>query len=154
MLARVKREPELQPLSREHHFGLVLARRARRSTEETCAKQARSISSAWQQWLGAHFRVEESALSDLLNAAQEQQLKAEHAQLAHLVAQLEQQPTVALLHEFGTLFDRHIRWEERSLFPELEAGAERERLAAAGQAILESCGHTPRCELADDPQSE
>ena len=149
MLVRVKREPELQPLSREHHFGLVLARRARRSTEETCAKVARSICDAWEQWLQAHFRVEEQALSSLLNGAQTEQLKAEHAQLAELVAQLQAEPSLATLHELGTLFDQHIRWEERSLFPELEASADREQFAAAGKAILESCGHTPSCDLSD-----
>src|SRR5947207_2439460 len=61
---RMKRAPELQPLSREHRDGLIVARRLRRGAEgkEALANAVAAFRTAWRGPLAAHFREEEEIL--------------------------------------------------------------------------------------------
>jgi len=119
----VKRIAELQSLSRDHHRGLVLARRAR---QVAAGKPGSSPSRAWSeveqkfhQDLEPHFRIEEEHLVPLLHGAGQtemvKRLEEEHARLRGLVGDLGG-ATLARLAEFGRLLEEHIRFEERELF--------------------------------------
>jgi iron-sulfur cluster repair protein YtfE (RIC family) len=123
----MKRNPSLQPLSREHHTALSLANacvRAAQSGDATTVAQAcqRAIL-AYTQELAAHFSIEEQSLLPLLQGAETQALVqrtlAEHQQLRGLLERLRQNETEAL-NSFGTYLMAHVRFEERELFPVLE----------------------------------
>src|SRR5262249_38875910 len=60
----VKRAVELHPLSREHHDGLIVARRLRRAAEgsESLPDAVAAFLRAWRGPLAAHFRAEEEIL--------------------------------------------------------------------------------------------
>ncbi len=119
----MKRIAELQSLSRDHHHGLVLARRARRVA---AGKLGFSVSGAWseverrfRQDLEPHFTIEEKYLVPLLLGAGQtemvKRLEEEHARLRGLVGD-SVGPELARLAEFGRLLEEHIRFEERELF--------------------------------------
>lgn len=124
----MKRNPILQPLSREHHGALTLAKACERAAlsgdavrvELACQRAIR----AYTDELEAHFQLEEQTLLPLLTDAEFQPLVqrtlAEHRQLRALQAGLQFADSVALA-EFGRLMVAHVRFEERELFAALEA---------------------------------
>jgi hypothetical protein len=123
----MKRSLTLQPLSREHHTALTLAKaceRASRSGDETLVSQTcqRAIM-AFQNELEPHFQFEEISLLPLLHGPATQPLVeralADHQQLRGLRDALGQNDTQAL-DSFGKCLSAHVRFEERELFPVLE----------------------------------
>ena len=138
----MKRHPHLQPLSDDHHGALVLARRTLR-TAEGCRDRS-ELTKLWGEIrrrftleLEPHFRVEEDLLFPHLDAAgvgaEVQRARADHARLRELV-DAEPDPGVAM--EFGELLHRHVRFEERELFPRAESLLALPILEAAGRAVV------------------
>ena len=124
----MKRSPILQPLSREHHTALTLAKaseRAARSGDEalvrlTCQRVIRPFADE----LEPHFLTEEVSLLPLLHSPETQPLLertlADHHQLRGLLVALRQNDAGAL-DSFGKCLAAHVRFEERELFPVLES---------------------------------
>lgn len=130
------RHSSLIPLSHDHHHGLALALRCRKQAlgqlKPTGAAglrlRADEILQFYQANLVAHFRAEEEILFPPLrqlipdSAALLEELCHEHEQLRQEIAQLESGPAVAkLIFDLADLLERHIRKEERELFPLFEA---------------------------------
>lgn len=123
----MKRSLFLQPLSREHHSALTLAKaceRAAQSGDTAMVSLAcqRAIL-AFENELDAHFKTEEISLLPLLTSPETQSLVQrtlmDHAQLRSLLGAL-QQHDVEALSSFGTQLTAHVRFEERELFPVIE----------------------------------
>lgn len=124
----MKRSPFLQPLSREHHAALVLARACERAGHSgnagevaaTCARALREYAAQ----IEAHFDLEERRLLPLLQGDEDQALVrrtlAEHRVLRALLDGLRQNDAAALAR-FGDTLAAHVRFEERELFPAIEA---------------------------------
>ncbi|HEY0664439.1 MAG TPA: hemerythrin domain-containing protein [Gallionella sp.] len=121
----MKRHPALQPLSREHHAALKLAKACERAVaagqaDETCRRAVAVFATE----LEPHFRVEERELLPLLDDAGQQGLAertlAEHAGLRALAVELRQCCDAGVLQRFGAQLAAHVRFEERELFPALE----------------------------------
>ena len=147
-----KRHPSLVPLSREHHVALLLAFRLvhglppSRQANDSPQAQAQDTVRFFQTKLVTHFRAEEQALFPLIRKTQPHAiplidtLLAEHADMRARVQALEQADPAELpaqLTAFGQLLERHVRSEERELFPLCEArltvdDAERLRAAIVG----------------------
>ena len=115
----MQRDPNLVRLSRDHHTGLVLAKRAR-ELEPAEATQRRA---AWTEMqarfadeLEPHFQLEEQGLLPALRAAGEDVLVdrtlSEHAELRRLIASAD--PSAP--QRFGEAFATHTRFEEEGLF--------------------------------------
>lgn len=124
----MKRSVILQPLSREHHTALSLAKacqRAALSTDKTLIGKAcqRAIHSFLNE-LEPHFQIEESSLLPQLFGTNGQPLAhrtlAEHRLLRELCNGL-QRNDAGVLAEFGQCLSAHVRFEERMLFPAIEA---------------------------------
>lgn len=138
----MKRHPLLQPLSDDHHTAPVLARRIRLAAKEHPERDA--LTRTWDDLrkhfareLEPHFRVEEERLFPQLEAASEPALaeraRADHARLRELVAS---EPDPIIAAEFGELLHRHVRFEERELFPRAESVLCQTVLEAAGRAAI------------------
>lgn len=148
----MKRHPHLQPLSDDHHGALVLARHIELAAKQTPEREA--LAKLWDDLqhrfareLEPHFRVEEERLLPQLEASGEHALveraRVDHARLRAL-ARSEPDPVVA--ERFAELLHRHVRFEERELFPRAERLLPLPALEAAGRAALaarEPC-HVPR----------
>ena len=123
----MKRSPILQPLSREHHTTLTLAKACERAAQsgdealvsQTCQRAIQAFSDA----LEPHFQFEEVSLLPLLHTTATQPLVertlADHQQLSGLINALRQSDAGAL-DTFGKCLSAHVRFEERELFPVLE----------------------------------
>lgn len=123
----MKRHPSLEPFSRDHNDGLILARKL----TETGAKALADFRQEWDRELSDHFEEEERLLGPLCGETDRSRLLAEHEEIRALGELAHQDPEARRL---GEILDAHIRWEERELFPRIELSASEIRLASLGQA--------------------
>jgi hypothetical protein len=138
----MKRHPSLRPLSDDHHAALVLARRLRRDSTgmdaEALAALAREVRDELEAELEPHFRVEERWLLPALEGRGAGRLVArtaeDHARLRALVHGRWSKHTAQTL---GDLLERHVRFEERVLFPEAEALLSETELVPIRDATLD-----------------
>ena len=123
----MKRSPALQPLSREHHTALTLAKACERAAqfgdEERLGKTCQRAIQAFSNELEPHFQFEEQSLLPLLHSIETQPLVestlVDHEQLRELLNGLQQNNAEAL-DSFGKCLSAHVRFEEKELFPVLE----------------------------------
>ncbi|MBW7902641.1 MAG: hemerythrin domain-containing protein [Rhodocyclaceae bacterium] len=131
----MKRCPELQNLSREHHAALRLAVHLKRAAAsgddaeiETACAHLREV---FDSELLPHFREEELCLLPCLESAGGSAVVArtliEHRTLQRLVRELEI-PDADTLRRFAELMTEHVRFEERELFDAAENLLGRETL--------------------------
>lgn len=124
----MKRHERLQDLSREHHAALRLALHARRAAASgdhaLIDAASAAVVTAFHAELDPHFVVEEQTLLPLLTRSGEDvvvaRIEREHAEMRRLAARL-QDPDADTLAAFGELLNSHVRFEEREMFPLLEA---------------------------------
>ncbi|WP_197039215.1 hemerythrin domain-containing protein [Guyparkeria halophila] len=124
----MQRHESLQPLSREHHQTLKIARRLQWG--EPDADLLRDLAEHRGE-LAAHFVTEESigrqargqCHDDAILAAQLEQMESEHRQIEQQLAEvLDGQGDRAAYHRLGELLVAHVRFEERELFNRLQEG--------------------------------
>src|SRR4249920_3101601 len=148
------RHPCLIALSHDHHHGLALALRCRKQAlgqikpmgAEGLKQRAEEVLKFFRNSLMAHFRAEEEILFPFMRSqvagseAMIDELARQHEQLRQMMAQIETGTGVAkLIFDLGDLLERHIRKEERELFPLFEAqadGAQAELIGARLNAFL------------------
>ena len=118
----------LLELSREHHTSLVMARDARRTSNSgdsaILSAAVKSIEAHWHTLLAAHFEREErliQAMVDELDPESVARISAEHAELRLLALGPCTLEPAARLRRFGDLLGAHVRYEERTFFPQLQS---------------------------------
>ncbi|MDF3078836.1 MAG: hemerythrin protein [Sphingobacteriaceae bacterium] len=135
----MKRNINLQELSKDHHHGLLLGWKIRQGLQRKIAPEAikNYVSYFVNEALLPHFREEEevifSSLADTDNLIQEA-LK-EHSQIEDLAKRISKKPNTENLNLLADLLDAHIRFEERTLFPHLEQNLTAEVLESIGQEL-------------------
>lgn len=150
------RHPSLQLLSHDHHHGLALALRCRKQGlgqikpmgAAGLRERAKEFLEFYRANLVAHFQAEEEVLFPLMREQVAgcgdmlDQLTRDHAALRQAMPQLETGTGLAkLIFDLGDLLERHIRKEERELFPLFEAhvdAAQAEQLGAKLKERLSS----------------
>lgn len=154
------RHPALIPLSHDHHHGLALALRCRKQAlgqlkpmgVAGLRERAEEVLEFYGANLIAHFRAEEEVLFPSLQAAAPRcepliiELGGDHQAIHRIVEQIKAENGLAkAIFEIGDLLERHIRKEERELFPIFEAEIEANQAEAIGAEIrsfLESAQST------------
>jgi len=129
------RHPSLIPLSHDHHHGLALALRCRKQAlgqmkpvgAEGLRERAKELEEFCSANLIAHFRAEEEVLFPRLAGAVPEskdmidELLRDHEQLRQAPSRLANGADLAKsIFDLGDLLERHIRKEERELFPLIE----------------------------------
>jgi hemerythrin-like domain-containing protein len=142
-----KRSRELKPLSSEHHQALLVAFQLKKglaghSDSAGAPKDLPGLVALARRFQDgvfiAHTQAEEEVLGRYLEPADVRRLKAEHDEMVRLLeASRQARPTDMrkALTSFADLLERHIRWEERELFPACEAGMGDEALAVVGHEL-------------------
>jgi hemerythrin-like domain-containing protein len=140
----MRRSRQLKPLSSEHHQALLVAFQLKKGLagHGDSAGAPKDLPGLLalarrfeEQVFRAHIRAEEDVLGQYLAEADMRRLRSEHAEMvqhietARTARQAEQR---AALHEFADLLERHIRWEERELFPYAEVHVDEATLADIG----------------------
>jgi hypothetical protein len=140
----MKRSRELKPLSSEHHQALLVAFQLKKGLagHGESAGAPKDLPGLFalarrfdEQLFRAHARAEEELLGRWLVAADMARLRAEHAELArHLEAGRTAEPNDLRGHlaAYADLLERHVRWEERELFPYAEDHVDEASLATIG----------------------
>lgn len=117
-----KRHKALQPLSREHHHGLLLSWKIRAGFSKNIDPKRMKLYADWffKTHLIQHFEMEETHIFSILsdeNALVKQAL-ADHRRLKRLFTETEDDAKA--LSKIEEELDQHIRFEERVLFPEIQ----------------------------------
>ena len=137
----MKRSPELTPLSHDHHQALFVAQRLKRAEEVEEGREC--FLGFWRSHGSRHFAIEEEILLPGWVEADEAADRAPAARLAaeHLAIRIRARRIarggIALqeLHELGDLLERHVRFEERELFPLIESRLDDDAIARLGAEI-------------------
>lgn len=118
----IKRHESLQPLSREHHHGLLLCWKIRQGLQKEIALERIKayVDWFWDIHLKFHFEVEEKYIFSILpnKHPMVQQALDEHLQIKDLI--LNQNNTQQNLKKLEKVLNDHIRFEERVLFNEIQ----------------------------------
>lgn len=127
----IKRHVSLQPLSRDHHHGLLLCWKIREGFKRQIdpLRIKRYADWFWQAHLAEHFRIEEEFVFPVLgnNHPHVQQAIQEHRSLEELFMQTTD--VSQALSQLEAELEKHIRFEERVLFNEIQEVATAEQLA-------------------------
>ena len=152
------RHSSLVPLSHDHHHGLALALRCRRQAigqlkplgAEGLRERAREFQEFFAQNLVNHFRAEEEVLFPELCARVPESdkiielLRREHEQIRSAIPNLEREIGLAkLVFDLGDLLERHIRKEERELFPLFEEHLDLFDVEGVSERIKNILGSVP-----------
>jgi hemerythrin-like domain-containing protein len=137
----MKRSAALIPLSHDHHQALFVAQRLKRA--EHAEEERERFLSFWNTHGESHFEIEEQVLlpgwleadpdADARLAAR---LASDHLAIRTAARRLGRgaiEPQQ--LHDLGLLLERHVRFEERELFPLIESRLDAEAIARIGAEI-------------------
>jgi hemerythrin-like domain-containing protein len=140
----MKRTRELKPLTSEHHQALLVAFQLKKGLAghaETAGapKDLPGLLGLARRFeervLRAHAKAEEEVLGHHLAPADMRRLVAEHGEMRRLVESArgaQGQELRSALAAFAELLERHVRWEERELFPAAEGLVDAETLSIIG----------------------
>lgn len=139
----MKRSEALQPLSREHLGALLAAKQLKES--DSLEQAARAFLDFWHEDGRRHFRIEEEVLLPgwAMHAEVDRdgvrRMLDEHLAIRREALRLEAgDATLGEARELGRLLHDHVRFEERQLFPRVEADLDEADLAQLATAIDEA----------------
>ncbi len=140
----MRRSRQLKPLSSEHHHSLLVAFQLK----QALAGHAESAGAPRDlpglvallrrfdgQIFRTHVKTEEDVLGAYLTPEDFRRLRAEHEQLLGLVDDAGSGNPAdqrAALAGFAELLEKHVRWEEREVFPYAEGHVDADTLASIG----------------------
>lgn len=131
MAKPLKRHKALQPFSREHHHGLLLSWKIRNGFNKNVSVDRIKTYADWffENQLIPHFELEETHIFPLLDPENDliKRALAEHRRLKRLFN--DEKDVEKSLHKIEEELEQHIRFEERTLFPEIQKSATEEQLA-------------------------
>jgi len=144
----MKRHEQLQSLSRQHHNGLLAALLLKKGIEKTADANVMTafIIDFWRNHLKEHFENEEQVLIPALNITSfdknlNHQLLTEHTQLRSYIDALKNNADdISTIESFAALLEKHIRFEERTYFPEAEKILSEEQLKKVGEQLKDEEG--------------
>lgn len=131
MTKPIKRDISLQPLSRDHHHSLMLCWKIRQGFKKNIDVNRIKIYLDWfyKEQILPHFEMEEKYIFTLLDSENELTNRAitEHRRLKRLfesTTEIEKN-----LNQIEEELEKHIRFEERILFNEIQKTAPEEELS-------------------------
>jgi len=143
----LKRSRQLKPLSSEHHHALLVAFQLKKGLaghgdSAGAPKDLPGLLALARRFEDTvfltHTRAEEELLGSHLSEADMKRLRMEHAEMVRLLVAARQARPAEMrqaLTAFAELLERHIRWEERELFPGCEAAMGEDALAVVGHEL-------------------
>ncbi|WP_029033232.1 hemerythrin domain-containing protein [Salinimicrobium terrae] len=125
----LKRHESLKPLSRDHHHGLLLCWKIREDLKRNIPHERikRYTDFFFTSQLRPHFKFEEEEIFPLLGEHHPMSVRAikEHARLESL---FKMEADAETFNSIEKELNRHIRFEERELFKELQETIPEEKL--------------------------
>jgi hemerythrin-like domain-containing protein len=143
MAKPIKRSEHIIQLSREHHFSLLFCWKVKKGIKKgvTPKRIINYVLYFWKEHLLPHFS-EEDILFEHVDDELVQRAYDEHHVINNLVMSLgstnNEEDKLDLVIKIVTLVDEHVRFEERELFPHLEAAIEEPVLINIGKKLFEA----------------
>ncbi len=139
----MKRIDALKGLSHQHHQGLFAALKLKRAQRETALEARTAFLNFFECEGASHFRAEEALLLPAFARHVQPvdplivRVLTDHVDLRRQALDLEADadPAPAALQALGERLESHIRFEERVLFPKVEATLPVEELERLGIAL-------------------
>ena len=137
----MKRSPGLVGLSHDHHHALFVALQLKRASDPREATAA--FLKFWRDEGMRHFRAEEDVLlpgwfehDPHADPGMAARVLDEHLTMRTIARRLEAgTPPLEDLVELGEMLERHVRFEERELFPRIEASLSDSVIADLGSEM-------------------
>ena len=125
MIKPIKRSPALVRFSKDHHFALLLIWKVRQGLRFGVESQRINnyITFFFQNYLKDHFKEEEDLLFVHLdfNNASRTVAEQDHKTIREIMEEIKSDPkNKTISTEFINRLEKHIRFEERELFNELQ----------------------------------
>jgi iron-sulfur cluster repair protein YtfE (RIC family) len=128
----IKRHIALQPISHDHHQGLLVCWKIRTGIAKLIAPQRikKFVDFYFHTHLLEHFRLEEEFIFPILGIKNDLviQAYADHASIKHIINLKDDLEMALIILERQLL--AHIRFEERILFNEIQKAATENQMAA------------------------
>jgi hemerythrin-like domain-containing protein len=142
----MKRHESIAALSRDHHFGLLFCWKIRQGIRKQVPTERMQgyVQYFWDNHLRQHFEEEERWLFPAIQGAFCERAISEHAQIRQLVEAVNSITPVVPeeLNSLADCLDKHIRFEERTLFPYIEKELPAQVLIEIGSRLnLPDQGH-------------
>lgn len=137
----MKRNINLIELSRDHHHGLLLGWKIKQGLKKQISHQEifDYVLYFAKQALVPHFQEEEKHI--LCHLAKNDKyritVEREHLQVLEQIHLMSLNPTEQSLLELAEKIEKHIRYEEREVFPYLEKKLTESQLATIGEKITQ-----------------
>lgn len=147
----MKRNKNIVSLSQDHHFGLLCGWNVKKGIKNNISYERirKYINFYWHTHLHEHFKAEEEILFPLGKHEYIDQALGEHIEIKELIEAINQVEEVTLLELFADLITKHIRFEERILFPYLEETLDENTLNEVGKK-LDTIHHDTEEEYEDE----
>jgi iron-sulfur cluster repair protein YtfE (RIC family) len=131
----IKRHIALQPISHDHHQGLLVCWKIKTGLAKSIAPQRIKsfLDFYYKTYLLAHFKLEEALIFPILGLKHEliKQAIAEHISMEKLFEQ--QDDLIIVLTQIENQLRSHIRFEERVLFNKIQNVATEKELATIAE---------------------
>lgn len=135
----LKRNINIVPLSKDHHFTLLFCWKIRQGIKlgVDVARIRDYVVYFRDQHMQQHFREEEDFLFSLVDDEKVAKAREDHSKIFQLAGVVESLPTNDNLKELADAVDDHVRYEERILFPHLEQVLTPAQLETVGKSLTE-----------------
>ncbi|WP_392436757.1 hemerythrin domain-containing protein [Cruoricaptor ignavus] len=135
----MKRNENLIPFSRDHHYGLLCVWKIRQGIRKNVeSDRIRAyVLYFWKEHLEEHFKLEDDLLPEIQNSEMKNMMDAEHVEIRELISKISASADYDLLEKFAKSLQQHIRFEERKLFPEYEESLSEEQLEGIGRQLAQ-----------------
>ncbi|MCB0726497.1 MAG: hemerythrin domain-containing protein [Ignavibacteria bacterium] len=128
----IKRDPSIQPLSRDHHHGLLLCWKIRTGFSKGVSAERMKLYTDWfyENHIMKHFEIEEKYVFPVLGNDNElvKQALNDHKLIEKLFTEKNNSNFENSLKQLSDELEKHIRFEERVLFNEIQLAATVEQL--------------------------
>jgi iron-sulfur cluster repair protein YtfE (RIC family) len=138
----LKRSEELQPLSRQHHNGLLFCLLLQKGIKKAADAEVMKafIQDFWYKDLQHHFQLEEQFLDPLQKKYDVLleplgRMMQEHYEIKNIINEISLNPSYQSINELREKLDAHVRFEERMLFPLIEQTITNEERLAIGRVL-------------------
>lgn len=138
-LKPIKRSEHIILLSKDHHASLLFCWKIRQAMKMDVDMERikKYVQYFWQHHMQPHFKEEEEILFAPLKDKKVEKAIEEHGQIKTQIDTLlnssEMEADTSL--KLADMVDKHVRYEERELFPYLETALTAEQLEAIGKQL-------------------